>query len=355
MSRRQLMQMLFDEYAELYLGRDPRLLEHFSHDFSGYTGCGDFLVQDVSQWHEITRLDFSQVPEPIRWEMQDIAFQDLADTVIAVTAFFHIHLPVPDAILASETARLVLIFRQEADGWKVAHSGISLPYRVAARAGEVYPLEDLHNRNRQLEALIESRTRELEDANRRLEKLSRMDGLTGIANRRTFDLTLKQEWRRAQRRQRPLSLVMLDVDHFKSYNDGYGHLAGDEVLITLARILAQQARRAGDLAARYGGEEFVLLLPDCLEPAARQVAENVRTALHERALPHHGSPWGIVTVSLGVAGCVPQAGQTSTSLLQAADAALYQAKQAGRDSIRQVAVGEGSTAPASLGVNAPQR
>ena len=107
------MQMLFDEYAELYLGRDPRLLEHFSHDFSGYTGCGDFLVQDVSQWHEITRLDFSQVPEPIRWEMQDIAFQDLADTVIAVTAFFHIHLPVPDAILASETARLVLIFRQD--------------------------------------------------------------------------------------------------------------------------------------------------------------------------------------------------------------------------------------------------
>ncbi|MCG9082921.1 diguanylate cyclase [Laribacter hongkongensis] len=289
----------------------------------------------------MTRLDFSQVPEPIRWEMQDIAFQDLADTVIAVTAFFHIHLPVPDAILASETARLVLIFRQEADGWKVAHSGISLPYRVVARAGEVYPLEDLHNRNLRLEALIESRTRELEDANRRLEKLSRMDGLTGIANRRTFDLTLKQEWRRAQRRQRPLSLVMLDVDHFKSYNDGYGHLAGDEVLITLARILAQQARRAGDLAARYGGEEFVLLLPDCLEPAARQVAENVRTALHEQVLPHHGSPWGIVTVSLGVAGCVPQAGQTSTSLLQAADAALYQAKQAGRDSIRQVAVGEG--------------
>ena len=188
---------------------------------------------------------------------------------------------------------------------------------------------------------IEARTRELEDANRRLEKLSRIDGLTGIANRRTFDLTLEQKWQRAQRRQRPLSLVMLDVDHFKSYNDGYGHLAGDQVLIVLARILAQQARRGGELAARYGGEEFVVLLPDCLAPAAWQVAENVRMALHEQALPHQGSPWGVVTVSLGVAGCVPQAGQTSTSLLQAADTALYQAKQAGRDSIRQVAVGKG--------------
>ena len=224
----------------------------------------------------------------------------------------------------------MLIFRQEADGWKVAHSGISLPYRVAAQAGEVYPLEDLHNRNRQLEALIESRTRELEDANRRLEKLSRMDGLTGIANRRSFDRMLAQEWSRAQRASAPLSLIMLDVDHFKHFNDHYGHPAGDKVIQLVAEVVREVIRES-DIAGRYGGEEFVVLLPDVDKIGARLFAERLRQLVEALVVDYEGQEIRF-TISLGVAD-LGQRTQDHQQLIDWADRALYQSKHGGRNQV----------------------
>ncbi|OLP04992.1 hypothetical protein BLL52_3812 [Rhodoferax antarcticus ANT.BR] len=131
---------LFDDYIAQYATRDDRLTARFSDNFSGYTGGGNFLVKDRAEWVKITRQDFSQVTEPLRIDMIDIALQDLSQDVVVVTAFFHIHLPGNESVLSKETARLVLIFRLENEDWKIAHSGISIPYALV-QAGEVYPLK----------------------------------------------------------------------------------------------------------------------------------------------------------------------------------------------------------------------
>ena len=331
--RQRLIRSLFDEYIEMYAARDDRLTTRFSDNFSGYTGGGDFLVKDKAAWVNITRQDFAQVPERIRIEMLDLSLQDIAADVVVVTAFFHIHLPLPDHILSRETARLVLVFRQEGEAWMIVHSGISIPDGLA-RDGEVYPIIGLYERNRELAALVEERTRAQEEANAKLEALSYTDGLTGIANRRAFDRTLAQEWQRAQRAGSPLALIMLDVDLFKHFNDHYGHLAGDACLQALAEVLTRAGRRAGDLVARYGGEEFVVLLPDTSGPEALEIARHIQQAIWALALPHGETAPGIVTVSLGVTSLVPSRELPAETLLRQADGALYGAKRAGRNCLQ---------------------
>lgn len=334
--RRQLIRTLFDEYIDMYASRDDRLTSLFSENFSGYTGGGDFLVTDRDEWVRITQQDFSEVPGRIGIEMLDLAMQDLSDDVVMVTAFFHIKLPIPDHILSRETARLTLVFRQENAAWKIVSSGISIPYHLVHQ-GEVYPIKGLHERNRQLEILVEERTRALAEANHKLETLSNTDGLTGIANRRSFDWLLAQEWNRAQRGGSPLALIMIDVDNFKHFNDHYGHLAGDDCLRALARTLSQTRRRGGELVARYGGEEFVVLLPNASGQDALAAARDIQDAIRRLALPHAEAPGGIVTVSLGVAGCVPSRHQSSEDLVRQADTELYRAKQSGRDCLQPAA------------------
>jgi diguanylate cyclase (GGDEF)-like protein len=333
MERQCLIRSLFNTYIEMYAARDDRLTTLFSENFTGYTGGSSALVADRDEWIRITRQDFAEVPEHIGIEMLDIATQDLCDDVVMVTAFFHIHLPIPDHILSHRTARLVLVFRNESGDWKIAHSGISIPYHLV-KEGEVYPLKGLNERNQELEALVMDRTRELAEANSKLEALSYTDGLTGIANRRSFDRMLTQEWKRGQRASKPLSLIMLDVDHFKHFNDLYGHQAGDACLRMLACTLAQAGRRAGELAARYGGEEFVMLLPETDGPAAMEIAHSVQQDVWSLALPHPETAPAIITVSLGVASLVPSILHRPEDLLQRADAALYQAKQSGRNCVQ---------------------
>ena len=181
------VRQLFDDYLRMYAGRDDRLTTFFSEDFSGFTGGGDFLVKDREQWIAITRQDFAQVRDPIRIELKDLALQSLADTVAVATGFFVIHLPIPDHILSRETARLVLIFRKESAGWKICHSGISIPY-YGVREDEVYPLKDLLDRNQQLEAVIEDRTRQLSEANAELQRNE--DLYRSILNASPDDITI---------------------------------------------------------------------------------------------------------------------------------------------------------------------
>jgi diguanylate cyclase (GGDEF)-like protein len=163
-----------------------------------------------------------------------------------------------------------------------------------------------------------------------LERLAERDGLTGIANRRHFDHAFDLACRHAARSGEPLSLAMIDVDHFKLYNDRYGHIAGDEVLRKIGQVLAGIARRPGDIAARYGGEEFVLLLPGTAELEAR--LEQLRQEVLGLGLPHAASPTAdIVTISCGGVVMTARSHQDKTALLQQADALLYQAKQQGRN------------------------
>jgi PAS domain S-box-containing protein len=160
---------MFEEYIKMYAGRDDLLTTYFSDNFSGFTGGGDFLVKDKEEWIAITRQDFDQVKESLRIEMKDLSTQALADNIVVTTGFFKIHLPIKDHILSRETARLVLIFRNEPEGWKIVHSSISIPYYLV-RDGEVYPMQELSDRNQYLENMVEERTLQLSEVNEKLQK-----------------------------------------------------------------------------------------------------------------------------------------------------------------------------------------
>lgn len=164
-----------------------------------------------------------------------------------------------------------------------------------------------------------------------LEKLALQDSMTGLSNRRHFERVLNIEFRRSGRKKIPLSLIMLDIDFFKSFNDAYGHFAGDQCIVAVADALRACLNRAGDLAVRYGGEEMAIFLPDNDEAGTLALAEKIRLTILARQIPHADNPLGIVTVSLGCYTCVPGEDNTIETLIQRADAALYLAKKAGRN------------------------
>lgn len=184
-------------------------------------------------------------------------------------------------------------------------------------------------------------THQLDQVNRELMRLSAMDGLTGLANRRHFDAVLKSEWERGIQRRHPVSLLMCDVDFFKPYNDSYGHLQGDECLRRISSALQFAIRRPCELAARYGGEEFALLLPEATAQQALEIAETVRANVERLEIPHAQSPKGMVSISLGVATRVPSGQLLPERLIGLADKALYIAKKTGRDRAAQAVGGAG--------------
>jgi diguanylate cyclase (GGDEF)-like protein len=170
-----------------------------------------------------------------------------------------------------------------------------------------------------------------------LENLSTTDGLTGISNRRRFDEFLGREWRRSMRDRSELSLLIIDIDYFKQFNDRYGHLSGDDCLKHVADALRKTVRRAGDLVARYGGEEFVCVLSGTGEKGALEVGRKVASEIAGLKIPHEGSTVAEhVTVSIGVATEVPERGQEYSDLIRKADRSLYAAKQKGRNRVEAV-------------------
>lgn len=183
----------------------------------------------------------------------------------------------------------------------------------------------------------------LHEANRCLELQATLDGLTGIANRRRFDMVLDEEWRRHERGQMPLSVLLIDVDLFKQYNDELGHLAGDYCLRAIAQAIQTSVGRAGDFVARYGGEEFAVILPDTDLNASIWIAEEIRRGVEQLQLHHPNSTAGMhVTISVGITTCVPERDTWCLDFLHNADVALYRAKANGRNQ----SIHAGSTMPA---------
>jgi diguanylate cyclase (GGDEF)-like protein len=168
-----------------------------------------------------------------------------------------------------------------------------------------------------------------------LQLLARTDGLTGLNNRRSLGEILDHEWRRAKRTRSVMSLLFVDIDRFKAYNDTYGHQAGDDALAAVARCISESIRRPADTAARYGGEEFVVVLPDTPASGASEIAERIRNAICECAIEHAGSEYGRVTASIGVVSRVPLTNDDLTAAIKAADEALYNAKATGRNRVSQ--------------------
>jgi diguanylate cyclase (GGDEF)-like protein len=205
---------------------------------------------------------------------------------------------------------------------------------LLARLGSALSLKREMDCRKKREDELVRLTQQLEEANQKLQCLSSVDGLTGVANRRCFDDVLLQAWRFSLRRAAPLSLIMIDIDFFKAYNDTLGHLRGDECLKQVARALGEGLHRPSDLLARYGGEEFVALLWDTDARGAAVVAGGLRARVENRQIAHGTAPCGHVTVSLGAATIVPSSHGQPAELIAAADQALYQAKREGRNQVR---------------------
>lgn len=172
----------------------------------------------------------------------------------------------------------------------------------------------------------------LRDANRRLELISHIDEVTQVANRRAFERAFDGEWRRAMRDRRPIALAFIDVDHFKDFNDLYGHLAGDECLASVARTALTAIRRPGDFVGRFGGEEFILILPDTDKRGAQHICEQIRLRVIDLQIPHgRSSAGGFVSVSIGTASILPRAELDPMDFVDLVDRAMYEAKRLGRN------------------------
>ncbi len=213
---------------------------------------------------------------------------------------------------------------------------VKLPDKVELIARIRYHSQSYINMKERDEAFkaLEKSKHELARANEILKKLSSLDGLTGIPNRRRFDEVLGQEWQRAVRHSTSISLVMLDIDFFKLFNDTYGHQGGDDCLKRVAELISGAAQRETDMIARYGGEEFAAILPETGTNGAYQVAEAMRLSVARAQIPHSSSKVADhVTVSVGVATWVPEQGSTPDRLVSAADKALYKAKAGGRNQV----------------------
>ena len=191
----------------------------------------------------------------------------------------------------------------------------------------------LRRQQAELMRLVRERTQQLEEANRKLAQISYLDAVTDVSNRRSFEEELTMEWRRSMRTGSRLSLLMIDIDGFKAFNDALGHQAGDASLRDVASIIDEAVKRAGDIVARYGGEEFAVLLPDTDTPGAAALAERIRGAIETRNIWHPAKQRSL-TVSVGVATARAREDSEPSSLVRAADAALYQAKRDGRNLVR---------------------
>jgi diguanylate cyclase (GGDEF)-like protein len=235
-----------------------------------------------------------------------------------------------DGVPSKSEARLVVIVEpQWFETWWARIIGLAI---LAAVVWGIVRLRvaALHARHAELEALVAERTSSLAVANERLSGLSYLDGLTGVANRRRFDEALAVACASANGRNEPLSLILLDLDHFKKLNDSQGHQEGDEALRSVAALLAAQTKSRGGLAARFGGEEFAWLLPGVAQNEATYEAETLRAKIRDAGIRHASAEHGVVTASFGVSS---GAGMTPPALVAAADAALYRAKSGGRDRV----------------------
>ncbi|MDV6235271.1 diguanylate cyclase [Leptospira ellisii] len=206
---------------------------------------------------------------------------------------------------------------------------------LLARVRSALRLYDEMTRRMEREKELEKLTDQLQEVNAYLLAIARTDGLTGLYNRRYFDEVLATEWKRCWRTGNSVALLMLDIDHFKLYNDTYGHQAGDQCLKQVATAIRDCARRAGDVAARYGGEEFAVILPETSESNAVVVSRNILDKVEKLAIPHSASKTdSIVTVSIGMATLSPNPENSIPELIERADKALYLAKEEGRNCLR---------------------
>ena len=281
-------------------------------------------------------------PNKVDLILMDIYMPGLSGVEICrkIKAIEHLRdIPIVMVTAEDTDAGLQLAFEAGAvDYIKKPVSEVELVVRVGSVLKLKHEMDERINREKELlsiTSLLEESNQKLQQVNTILNRLSRIDGLTGIANRRHFDDLFYQEWKRAGRLSKPISVILVDIDFFKNFNDTYGHQLGDECLKQVASALSRALKRPCDVIARYGGEEFVAFLPETDEKGAVMVAETMQVSMANVNIPHRNSPVSDkVTISIGVATTVPSTNFLAGTLIADADKALYQAKQQGRNRIK---------------------
>lgn len=291
---------------------------------------------------------YTMIVASLLYQNRDLAQHATYIVMLAITiSNLALRLLLPVAIVVSITAGGLGLFtgvvlQQPLDWLMLTHYLIG-PGAISLFIA--YLLERLERRAFLQSLLLQWESRQLDIANRKLDELARRDPLTGLANRRHLDETLQEEWERARRDQQPVTLIFIDIDHFKAYNDHYGHPSGDTCLMEIGKTLQAALHRPGDLAARFGGEEFVLLLPNTDAPGAVRFAKRILKHVDNQKIPHDCSPTAdVVTVSIGVATRIPDAHTPLQTLVDMADEALYASKAAGRHRVTVAASANASVA-----------
>ncbi|WP_404376091.1 diguanylate cyclase [Vreelandella aquamarina] len=303
------------------------------------------ILYQSDRLSEELHLEMAQIEKGVTSTIRQVFILALAGSAITLLLIIGLSYAIGRSI-ATPIENLAMTFRRLARGETTSVIPLqkaSPELQELSRASEVFRekneeterlLIQYREISEALEGRVRERTQELEEANQQLEKLSRIDGLTGVINRRYFEEVLAREWSTALRNGLSMTVIMLDIDYFKAFNDYYGHQAGDHCLQSVARSLQQRLRRGNDLVARYGGEEFIITLQDTNREQAMAMGESLRRGIADLDIPHEDSPLHVVTVSIGVAVREPDSDIKSTfELIKKADDALYQAKLTGKNRV----------------------
>lgn len=301
------------------------------------------ILYQSDRLSEELRVEMGQIERDVASTIHQVFVLALSGSIVMLLFMLALSFAIGRSI-AKPIEKLAVTFRRLARGETISGmhpQELGHELRELSRAAEVFQEKNIETErllgkyreiSEALEERVRERTRELEGANRQLQQLSRTDGLTELANRRYFEEIFKREWSTALRNGLNLTIIMLDIDYFKAFNDRYGHQAGDQCLQSVARSIEQNLRRGGDLVARYGGEEFIVILQDTDYDHAMGMAEILCQAVSDLDIPHEDSPWQRVTTSVGVAVREPDSEIDSAfQLVKNADDALYRAKLAGKN------------------------
>ena len=318
----------FEHYCRVYFReRDlSSVLATITPTITGFGAGADERVLP-GEGAAIMRRDIEQCPAPIDFKPRQIHVDVLVGDCGVAFSEFDLTADIGGQPFCLNGVRLSGVFVRRDAKWLLAHLHVSMPWQPLAE-GEAYPLRELEERNRELEAMVNQRTEELRRALDDVRRMARIDSVTGLANRVAFDENISREIAYARRYSAPLSMLLLDVDHFKKVNDRYGHLKGDQVLHQLATLIVGHLRGV-DAVHRWGGEEFIVLLPNTTLEHAAVCAEYLRWVVETRefGLDHP------LTVSIGVARFKPD--ESCEDWVRRADEALYDAKTGGRNQVRQ--------------------
>lgn len=306
--------------------RDPKASAALaSNRLTGFGTGAQERAYKLEQALDLYQRDVEAMPSPVEYSLHNIQGQRLTEDTGVVLGEMDCHFVHRNQAASLFNVRFTLVMRKVDGHWILDHKHLSQPSQ-AQEEHEGYPLKELEDRSQVLQRMVKERTQELEETNRQMQRLAITDVLTGLYNRMRTDEALDAEIERQKRYPSPLSLILMDIDHFKAVNDGHGHNKGDEILIEVAHLLSQRVRRT-DCLGRWGGEEFLLVCPNTSLESARQLADELR-----RAVGYQDFGVGVdVTMSLGVAQYAD--GDSRESLLERADAAMYNAKQEGRNRV----------------------